>query len=53
MVKFNHCQIGTKNGVVVDIDPAIVVVGSGLWTDLFSTLPYAILLNPCLDLFSQ
>ena len=33
VVKLNHCLIGTKIGVVVDIDPLIMVVicGSSLW----------------------
>ena len=33
LVKLKQCQIGTKNGVLVDIDPLIMVVvcGSNLW----------------------
>ena len=33
VVKFKNCWIGTKIGMVVDIDPPIMVVacGSSLW----------------------
>ena len=33
VVKFKHCQIGTKIGMVVDFDYLIMVVvcGSSLW----------------------